>query len=134
MSMTKEAIKKFVEEDYKDFVIMVTCDNQHIFYHNAYGNPPIVWDWDNDVLLVLDLNDEPVDQNKHPMQITMVALEEIQFLDAFIDKATAIKFINEKITDEDQKTVCKEYLQKAAPGMMGPRTLRKTLSDPEYRA
>ena len=133
MSMTKEVIRKFVEEDYKDFCIMVTCDNQHIFFHNAHGNPPIIWDWDNNVLICMDVTDELADQNKHPMQITMVALEEIQFLDAFVDKATALKFINEKITDEEQKAVSKAYVQKAAPGQMGPRTLKKYLNDPEYR-
>ena len=134
MSMTTDAIRKFVEEDYKDFVIMVTCDNQHVFYHNAAGHPPIIWDWDNEVLLALDTTDEVIDQNKHPLQITMVALEEIQFLDAYIDKATALKFINEKFTDEDQKSMVKTLLNKVAPGSMGPRTLRKFIDDPEYRA
>ena len=134
MSMTKDAIRKFVEEDYKDFVIMVTCDNEHKFYHNASKNPSIVWDWDNDLFLALDINDEPIDQNKHPMQVTQVSLEEIQFLDAFIDKEAALKFISEKYTDDEDKAVAKAILQKAAPGVMGTRTLRKHIDDPEFRA
>ena len=133
MSMTKEAIKKFVEEDYKDFAIMVTCDNEHKFYHNVYGNPPIIWDWDNDVFITLSVSDEIIDQNKHPMQVTMVALEEIQFLDAYIDKPTVLKFITENITDENKKQETLKLLNKVAPGMMGPRTLRKFIDDPEYR-
>lgn len=134
MSMTKEAIKKFVEEDYKDFVIMITCDNEHKFYCNASNNPSVVWDWNNNLFLAFDINDEPVDQNKHPMQVTQVSLDEIQFLDAFIDKEAALKFINEKYTKDEDKAVAKTLLQRTAPGVMGPRTLRKNIDDPEFRA
>lgn len=134
MSMTKEAIRKFVEEDYKDFVIMITCDNEHKFYHNATGLPPIVWDWDNNVFISLDTSDIINDQNKHPMQVTMVSLDEIQYLDAFIDRITALNFINQNITDEAKKQEIKSLLQKVAPGTMGFRTLRKNIDDPEYRA
>ena len=133
MSMTKEVIKKFVEEDHKDHVIMVTCDNEHKFYHNAHGNVPIIWDWDNDVFIAMEPNDELTDQNKHPMQITKVALEEIQFLTAYVDRITALNFITENITDETKKKESLALLQKVAPGTMGPRTLRKTIDDKEFR-
>ena len=131
MSMTKEAIKKFVEEDYKDFAILVTCDNEHHFYHNVAGNAPVIWDWDNNVFYALDTNDVVNDQNKHPMQVSMVSLDEIQFLDAFIDMNAALKFINEKITDEAKREEVKQkVLRKVAPSMMGPRTLDgKNLGD-----
>lgn len=131
--MTTEVIKKFVE-DHKDFVIEITCDNQHIFYHNAAGRPPVIWDWDNEVIIVLEPNVVMTDQNRYPMQITQVALNEIQFLTAFIDKAKALEFISKYITDEDKKKETKEFLYKLAPSTMGPRTLRKNISDPEYRA
>ena len=121
--MTKEAIKKFVEEDYKDFVIRITCDNEHIYFYNASKNPSVVWDWDNNVIYALELNNEIMDQNKHPMKITQVSLDEIQFLTAFPDKTTILKFINEKFTDEDKKKEAKEILQRTAPAMMGPRSL-----------
>lgn len=134
MSMTKDVIKKFVEEDHKDHVIMVTCDNEHKFYHNAHGNLPIIWDWDNDVFIVMEPTDEVVDQNKNPMQITKVALEEIQFLTAYVDRIDAINFIRQNITDEKKKEEALSLLQRVAPGMMGPRTLRKNIDDPEYRA
>ena len=124
MSMKKELIKKFVEVDYKDYVIMITGDNQHVFYTNTAKNPPIVWDWDNEVVYILDTNDEIVDQNKHPMQVTMLSLDEIQYLDAFIDMAAALKFINEKFKDEETKENIKKTLSKVAPSMMGPNTLR----------
>lgn len=123
MSMTKEAIKKFVEVDYKDYTILVTCDNEHHFYHNAAGNAPIIWDWNNNVFYALDTNDVVNDQNKHPMQVTMVSLDEIQFMDAFIDMNAALKFINEKITDEAKREEVKKVLKKVAPSMMAPRTL-----------
>ena len=68
------------------------------------------------------------------MVVTMVSLDEIQFLDAYIDKATAIKFISEKYTDDNEKQKALKLLNKIAPGMMGPNTLRKNIDDPEYRA
>lgn len=124
MGMSASVIKKFVEEDHKDEVIMVTCDNQHIFYHNAHMNLPIIWDWDNELLIAIEPNDEAIDQNKHPMQITQVSFDEIQYLTAYIDRNAAIKFINENITDEAKKEEAKVILQKVAPGVMGPKTLQ----------
>lgn len=132
MSMTKEVLKKFVEEDYKDFTILVTCDNEHKFLHRSYGNPDIIWDWDNEVFIALEINQDAVDQNKHPMHITTVSLEEIQFITAFVDSAKIIDFINSKYTDDEAKEKAKEVFRKAKPGIMGPRTLRKNLNHDEY--
>ena len=125
MSMTKEVIKKFVEQDYKDHTILVTCDNEHKFYHRSYGIPDIVWDWDNGVFIAIETNDDAVDQNKNPMQVTTVALDEIQFLTAYIDAATSIDYINKKYTTDESKEKAKEILRKVKPGAMGPRTLRQ---------
>ena len=133
MSMTKELIKKFVEEDYKDCVILITCDNEHKFYYNAHNNTPVVFDWDNDVFIALETNEEIVDQNKHPMQVTMVALEEIQFLTVFIEAKEALNFVNKYVTDEKQKEETLKIIQRTAPSMMGPNTLKKTINDPEYK-
>ena len=132
MSMTKEVIRKFVEEDHKDEVILVTCDNEHKFFHNAHGNTPIIWDWDNDRFLVLQSNQEIIDQNGHPFEITSVALEEIQFLTAYVDVVKAIEFINKYITDEEQKKAALELVQKLKPAMMAPTTLRKDLNGESY--
>jgi hypothetical protein len=131
--MTKNVIKKFVEEDYKDCAILVTCDNEHKFWHNSKKNPPIIWDWDNDCFIALETNNEAIDQNKHPFTITTVALDEIQFLTASVDIATVLGFVKENITDEEQKEVTMELIKKCKPAMMGPRTLKKTLSDDEYK-
>lgn len=133
MSMTKEVLRKFVEEDFKDFAILVISDNEHRFYHRAKNNPDIVWDWDNDVFYALETNEETIDQNGHPMQVTAVALEEIQFITAFIDTKKGIEFINDKYSDDSQKEKAKLVLHQIKPGMMGPTTLRKTLSDDEYK-
>ena len=129
-----DLIRKFVEEDYKDCVILVTCDNEHKFWHNAHFQPDIVWDWDNERFMAFETNEEILDQNKHPIMITMVELAHIQFMTAYPNKAEVLKFINDNYTDEDSKAKALAVFQKAAPGMMGPRTLRKDLSDPEFRA
>lgn len=132
MSMTKEVIRKFVEEDHKDEVILVTCDNEHKFFHNAYGNSPVIWDWDNDRFLVLQSNQEIVDQNGHPFEITSVALEEIQFLTAYVDVVKAIEFVNKNITDENKKKEVLELISKCKPAMMSQTTLRKDLNGKSY--
>ena len=133
MSMTKEVIKKFVEEDFKDFAILVISDNEHRFYHRSKNNPDIVWDWNNDVFYALETTEEVIDQNKHPMQVTAVALEEIQFLTAFIETSKVLEFINEKYSDDSQKEKAKLVLQQVRPSMMGPKTLRKNINDKEYQ-
>ena len=124
MSMTKETLKKFVEEDYKDYTILVITDNEHRFYHRSDFLPDIVWDWDNGTFTAFEINDDETDQNKYPIEITTIALDEIQFITAIIDKAKAIEFINQNYTDDECKEKAKEFLQKVAPGLMGPRTLR----------
>lgn len=132
MSMTKDLLQKFVEEDFKDFAILVISDNEHRFYHRSKNNPDIVWDWDNEVFYALETNEEVIDQNMHPMQVTMVALEEIQFITAFVDTKKSIEFINENYTNDAQKEKAKGVLYQVKPGIMGPRTLRKNLNDDEY--
>ena len=125
MSMSKEVIKKFVEEDFKDHTILVICDNEHKFYHRSYGSPDIVWDWNNDRFLALESAEDVADQNKNSMQVTSVSLEEIQFLRAFIDVPTALEFVNKNYKEEDAKKKAKDTLQIVKPGQMGPRTLRR---------
>ena len=126
--MTTDVIRKFVEEDYKDFVIQIRLDNEHRCFHNVPGNAPIIWDWENENFMVIEPNDEITDQSGHPMQIRLVDFGDIQELIAYVDTTTALKFINEKITDEDKKKEVKAILQKVRPALMTPRTLRK----PQY--
>lgn len=133
MSMSKEVIRKFVEEDFKDFTILVISDNEHRFYHRSKGNADIVWDWDNDVFYALETNEETIDQNQHPMQVTAIALEEIQFMTAFIDVPKALEFINQNYTEDSEKEKAKGVLQVTKPGMMGPKTLRKNINDDEFK-
>lgn len=129
-----DVIRKFVEEDYKDCVIHVVCDNEHKFWDNTPFYPDLIWDWDNERFMALEPNDETIDQNRHPMMITSVDLSLIQFLVAYPNKEETIKFINDNYTDEDKKKKALAIFQKAAPGMMGPRTLRKNIDDPEFKA
>ena len=124
MSMTKEYIKKFVEEDYKDCLILIICDNEHKFYHNAKNNPPIIWDWDNDVFIALETNNDIIDQYGHSLQVTTVALEEIQFLTASVDIVKALEFVEKNITDEDKKKEVMEIIKKIGPSMMTPKSIR----------
>ena len=126
--MTTDVIRKFVEEDYKDCVIQVRCDNQILFYDHTAHNSPVIWDWDNECFMVIEPNDEIIDQSGHPMQIRLIALDQIQELIAYVDTITALDFINKNITDEAKKEEVKAMLGKVRPAMMSPKSLRK----PEY--
>lgn len=121
----KARIKKFIEEDYKKNSIRVTTDNEHIYYHRAYGMPDLVWDWDNDCFYAMDINLDVVDQNGNPIELTMVSLDEIQFITAFVDVKQCMEFISEKYKDDKSKEKAKGILMKVKPGQMGPRTLRQ---------
>ena len=122
--MTKDAIKNFVEK-YKDFVINIRLDNEWHYYDNTPQNAPIIWDWDNEVFMVIEPNDRLIDQSGHPMQLNMVDLDQIQEITAYIDTDTALDFINENITDPEQAKVVKAQLQKVLPSNMTPKSLRK---------
>lgn len=121
--MTANVIKNFIEK-YKNFIIQVRVDNEHLFYYNAPNNAPIIWDWDNETLMVIEPNDELMDQSGHPMQIRLVDFEVVQGLTAYVDTVTALDFINENITDEDKKKEVKAQLQKVRPAMMSPTSFR----------
>lgn len=125
MSMTVDTIRKFVEEDYKDYAIMITCDNEHKYYYNTKGNPSVIWNWDDGTFTALETREEVNDQNGHPFEITKVAIEEIQFITAYVDMATAIDFINKNYTDEKQKEVAKKVLKRMKPCLMAPNTLKE---------
>lgn len=131
--MTTDVIRKFVEEDYKNFVIQIRLDNEHHCYCNVPNAAPIIWDWENENFMVIEPNDEIIDQSGHPMQIRLVDFGDIQELTAYVDTTTALKFINEKITDEDKKKAAKAILQKVRPALMSPRTLRQPSYDNELK-
>lgn len=120
----KALIKKFVEEDYKNHSIRVVTDNEHIYYHRAYGMPDIVWDWDNNRFMVMDINLDSTDQNGNPIEISSVSLDEIQFMTAFVNTNEAMNFITTYYKDAKSKEKAMTFLQKVKPGQMGPRTLR----------
>lgn len=128
MGMSKDIIKKFVEEDFKDNTILVTCDNEHKFYHRSYGNPDIIWDWDNDRFMTLQSAEDVADQNKNSLEITSVSLDEIQFLTAYVDVPKALEFANKNYIGDSQEKA-KETIRIVKPGQMGPRTLRKFGTD-----
>lgn len=124
MALATELIKKFVEEDFKDFSILVICDNEHRFYHRTHNCPDIIWDWDNEAFMAMDVNENVADQQKHPIEVVYVSFGEIQFLHAFADTEKTLELINEKYTDEKSIKKAKSILQKIRPSMMGARTLR----------
>ena len=130
--MTVDVIKNFVEK-YKDFTIQIRLDNEHLVYDNMGKNAPVIWDWDNENFMVIEPNDEAIDQGNYPMQIRLIDFGDIQELSVYVDRVTAMNFINEKITDEEKKTVAKELLQKVTPAMMTPSSLRRPHYDNELQ-
>ena len=108
MSLKTEVIKSFVE-DHPNDIIMIECDNQHIFYDNILDSPPLIWDWDNECFIAYRSNEWVQTQSKRPVQHTIVSLEEILFLSAFIDQKSYIERVNaEPSYDDEDKAKAKE--------------------------
>lgn len=124
MSLTTDQIKKFVETDWKDYTILVTCDNEHKFFHRSKGMSDIVWDWENECFTALETQEDVDTQMRQPMQVTTVSFGEIQFLTAYIDMPKALEFVKEKYTEEGPLNKAKSILQRIKPAMGTPESLR----------
>lgn len=94
--MTLEDIKKFRDEIGKGKPIIVTCDNQHIFYENVEDSIPLIWDDEAQTLTAITVN--TIDQyapSERPMSIEITEYEHIQFIQVLLTTKEAIELINQ---------------------------------------
>ena len=94
--MTLEDIKKFRDEIGKDRPIIVTCDNQHIFYDNIEDSIPLIWDDSAQTLTCINVN--TIDQyspEKAPMYIEITEYEHIQFIKVLLTTKEALELIEQ---------------------------------------
>lgn len=122
--MTKDAIRNFVEK-YKDFIINIRLDNEWHYYDNTPNNAPIIWDWDNDVFMVIEVNDDLTDQYGRPMQISIIDFDQIQEMTTYVDRIEALDFIRKNIPDAEKAKPVLDQLSKAISSNMTPQSLRK---------
>ena len=135
MAIATEYIKKLITEDYKDCCVLITCDNEHLFYHNSKNQPPLIWDWENELFIAFQTNREIDCQQPNPIEVTYVSFGEIQFIHAYLDTASALEFIKENITDEGYKEQYMDFIKRTKPAMMNDSSLRtpyKYASDVKY--
>lgn len=94
--MTLEDIKKFRDEIGKGKPIIVTCDNQHIFYENVEDSIPLIWDDSAQTLTAITVNN--IDQyspSKRPMSIEITEYEHIQFIQVLLTTKEALELLNQ---------------------------------------
>lgn len=93
--MTLEDIKKFRDEIGKGKPIIVTCDNQHIFYENVEDSIPLIWDDNAQTLTAITVNtDDQYSPSKVPMSIEITEYEHIQFIQVLLTTKEALEVLD----------------------------------------
>jgi len=62
----------------KDKMLKITLDNQHIYYDRIANYCPLMWDDENERLIILRVNQEQGSQDLFPFETTVVDYEQIQ--------------------------------------------------------
>lgn len=125
--MTLEDIKKFRDEiGGVGKPLIVTCDNQHIFYENIEDSIPLIWDDDAQTLTAITVN--TVDQyspSKTPISIEITEYEHIQFMQVLLTTKEAIEVLKkykDKLGDDTEKRY--EYALSIISGASNSRMAR----------
>lgn len=125
--MTLEDIKKFRDEiGGVGKPLIVTCDNQHIFYENVEDSIPLIWDDDAQTLTAITVN--TVDQyspSKTPISIEITEYEHIQFMQVLLTTKEAIEVLKkykDKLGDDTEKRY--EYALSIISGASNSRMAR----------
>ena len=93
--MTLEDIKKFRDEIGKGKPIIVTCDNQHIFYENVEDSIPLIWDDNAQTLTAITVNTtDQYSPSKVPMSIEITEYEHIQFIQVLLTTKEALEVLD----------------------------------------
>lgn len=93
--MTLEDIKKFRDEIGKGKPIIVTCDNQHIFYENVEDSIPLIWDDNAQTLTAITVNTtDQYSPSKVPMSIEITEYEHIQFIQVLLTTKEALAVLD----------------------------------------
>lgn len=75
--MTKDQVI-LIREQFKDKIIKITLDNQHIFYDNTDAKYPIIWDDDNELFIVIRPNQDAYVQYEAPFEVNISGYDHIQ--------------------------------------------------------
>lgn len=107
--MTLEDIKKFRDEiGGTGKPMIVTCDNQHMFYENIEHSIPLIWDDDAQTLTAITINTtDQYSPDKVPFSIEITEYEHIQFMQVLLTTKEVLEVLDmykDKFgTDSDKK-------------------------------
>ena len=94
--MTLEDIKKFRDEIGKGKPIIITCDNQHMFYENVEDSIPLIWDDSAQTLTAITVNTtDQYSPSKVPMSIEITEYEHIQFMQVLLTTKEALEILEQ---------------------------------------
>lgn len=129
--MTKDSVIQ-MREAFSTSVLKITCDNMIILYDNTGLYPNIVWNDDNEILMALRANTE-TNQDSRPFEVFCTTYEHIQYIEALVNPATAVEWVNENITDGDQKKLANDLIKKTISqrGYTGTTAMRNVYNKSE---
>ena len=127
--MTLAEIKKIREEAGDDKAMIITCDNEHIFYHNVIDSCPIIWDDELERFISFEKNITSAhSQEKKPAKVVYTSYEHIQFIEVLTtvpEIFEILKNFKDKMTEEQYKYCITFYSSIASAHMCKPGTLPK---------
>ncbi|MDD3122088.1 MAG: hypothetical protein PHC62_01070 [Candidatus Izemoplasmatales bacterium] len=91
--MTKEQVIEFRDTVANDKILKIFCDNQHIFYDHVESKCPLIWDDEDEILIVIRLcQDSTLQQSMYPVEIVQTSYDMIQFMMTYETVADALEF------------------------------------------
>ena len=124
--MTIEQIKKIRDDAGTEKAMIITCDNEHIFYDNIKDSCPLIWDDENERLISFEKNmSSNQSQAAKPGRVVFTAYEHIQFIEVIATVPEVIEILNkfkDKMTEEQYNYCIKFYAGASSIHMCKPGT------------
>lgn len=112
-----------MREDFSTSPLKITCDNMIVLYDHMGFYPDLIWDDGSETVMAFRINTGQ-NQESRPFEIFCTNYEHIQYIEALTNPAVAKQWVTENITDEEQKKLANELIQKA----IGKRSYTGTTS------
>ena len=98
---------------FKGFPIMVTADNQRLYYGGSKDKNVLVWDDDEEMLQIIRVSIEPRGQDICPVEVVFIEYDTIQEITLYPDKETFIGYLTSLGLDEEDNKYALEMTRQA---------------------
>lgn len=90
--MTKDHVIT-IRNKFKGFPIMVTADNQRLYYSGVKDKNVIIWHDDEEVMEVLRTNIEPLAADLAPVEVVFIEYDTIQEITLYPDRKVFVQYL-----------------------------------------